>query len=322
MKKYMKGLWLEEGKLTFRDDLPVPEPPHGEALIKILLAGICSTDLELVKGYYPYQGVLGHEFVGMVVSAPDEPSWVGKRIVGEINAFCGVCSECKAGRTTHCINRTVLGIIRRDGAFAEYCTLPIENLHIVPPNVPNDAAVFTEPLAAVLEIQQQVNIRPADRVVLIGSGRLGLLVAYSIVLIGCDLKVVVRRERPKKLLAEKGIHTISVDDVMPRMADIVIDTSGSAGGLLLAKKALRPRGTLVLKSTYQGNTTINLSEFVVDEITLVGSRCGPFPPALNLLNQSLIDTRNLIDGRYPLKDGSIAFEKAAIPGTLKILLEP
>ena len=318
----MKGLWLENGILQYRADIPEPEVPEGEALIQILLAGICSTDLELVKGYYPFRGVLGHEFVGRVISSPSEHAWEGKRVVGEINVSCGQCSECKAGRPRHCINRSVLGIVNRNGVFADYCVLPVDNLHEVPESLSNEVAVFTEPLAAALEIQQQVQIHPSDKVLIVGAGRLGLLIAFSLSLTGCDLKVVARRERPQIILSNLGIETIQVDDVYPRMADVVVEATGSPDGLSLAKRAVRPRGTIVLKSTYKGDVKVNFSEIVVDEITLIGSRCGAFEPALRLLARGMIKPDVLIDGKYHLEDGIQAFEKAASPGTLKILISP
>jgi len=318
----MKGLWLENGDLKYRDDIPRPELPSGEVLIKVLLAGICSTDLELIKGYYPFRGILGHEFVGQVIEAPTDHTWEGKRVVGEINAACGECAECKAGRPTHCENRTVLGIKGRNGVFAEYCTLPIENLHEVPPLLPNEVAVFTEPLAAALEIHQQVHIHPRDRVVLIGAGRLGLLIAFSTVVTGCELQVVVRRNRARKILEKCGIMTMEFEDIQPRMADIVIDATGTPEGFLLAKRAVRPRGKIVLKSTYKGRVNVDLSSVVVDEITLIGSRCGPFSPALKLLEEIVVDPTDLIDGKYKISDGVKALSEAASPGVLKILIEP
>jgi threonine dehydrogenase-like Zn-dependent dehydrogenase len=313
----MKALWLENNQISLRD---VPQPDKtGEALIRIRRAGICSTDLELVRGYYPYNGVLGHEFVGEVVSAPDV-SWIGQRVVGEINAVCGKCESCLSGRPTHCESRTVLGIANRDGVFAEYTALPVENLHRVPDSVPDEAAVFTEPLAAALEIQQQIQIKPTDRVLLVGAGRLGQLVAQTLVLTGCDLRVLVRHAGPKELLAARGIKTITGDEVQPRKWDIVIEATGSPAGFDIACKAIRPRGTLVMKSTYAGELTINFSPLVVDEITIVGSRCGPFAPALRLLERREVDPTFLIAAQYRLEESVKAFEHAARPGMLKVLV--
>jgi len=318
----MLGIWLENQQISVRKDLPVPTSPPGEAVIRTRLAGICSTDLELARGYYPYRGVPGHEFVGEVIAAPDAPDLVGRRVVGEINATCGACEACRAGRPTHCEQRTVLGILNRNGAFAEQFTLPIENLHQVPDTVPDEMAVFVEPLAAALEIQQQVAIHPTDRVLVVGAGRLGQLIAWTLALTGCDLQVVVRRERARSLLAAHHICTLSPAEVPERRFDVVVEATGNPEGFALARKAIRPRGTLVLKSTYAGDLTLNMSAIVVDEITLIGSRCGPFPPALRLLANGLIDPRPLIEARYPMTQGLQALEHAARPGVLKVLLKP
>ncbi len=313
----MKAVWLEKNQISLRD-IPQPDKP-GEALIKIRKAGICSTDLELVKGYYPYTGVLGHEFVGDVVSAPD-PLWIGQRVVGEINAACGHCEACLNGRPTHCEVRTVLGITNRQGVFSEYTTLPVENLFAVPVSVPDEMAVFTEPLAAALAIQQQTPIKPTDRVLLVGAGRLGQLIAQTLALTGCDLHVLTRHSYQRDMLSARGILSISEADIEPRKWDVVVEATGSPDGFNLARKAVRPRGTLVMKSTYAGNIDINLSSIVVDEITVVGSRCGPFAPALRLLERREVDPTVLIAERYQLKDALKAFDRAAQPGVLKVLI--
>src|SRR5512142_808210 len=240
----MNALWLEDNKLSLRD-ISQPRKPN-EALIKIRKAGICSTDLELVKGYYPYTGVIGHEFVGEVVEA-DDVSWVGQRVVGEINVACGQCEQCRNGRPTHCEGRTVLGIVNRDGTFAEFSQLPITNLHRVPVSVPDEMAVFTEPLAAALEIQDQIHIKPTDRVLLIGAGRLGQLIAQTLALTGCDLRVVARHAQQQNLLKARGIRIITEDEIQPWRWDIVVEATGSPSGFALARQAIRPRRTLVLK---------------------------------------------------------------------------
>ncbi len=313
----MQSLWLENNRLSI-NEIPQPEKP-GEALIKIRKAGICGTDLELAKGYYPYTGVPGHEFVGNVIESPD-PAWIGKRVVGEINAVCGICEQCRSGRSTHCENRSVLGIVNRDGVFAEFTTLPLKNLHWVPDEVSDEAAVFTEPLAAALEIQQQVQIHPTDRVLLIGAGRLGQLIAQTLILTGCDLRVVARHSLQKNLLTGRGIHLIDAEEVQHWRYDLVVEATGSPSGFELARKALRPRGTLVLKSTYKGDMTVNFSSIVVDEIQLVGSRCGPFEPALRLLANKQVDPTPLIAAEYSLRDGLKAFGEAEKTGMLKVLL--
>ncbi len=315
----MNALWLENNQISLRD---VPQSQkQNEALIKIRKAGICSTDLELVKGYYPYTGVLGHEFVGEVVEA-DEPSWIGQRVVGEINAVCNQCEQCLNGRPTHCENRNVLGIVNRDGVFAEYTSLPIANLHKVPALIPDEMAVFTEPLAAALEIQDQIQIKPTDRVLLIGAGRLGQLIAQTLALTGCDLRVVARHQHQKDLLKARGIQITSEDEIQPWRWDIVVEATGSPGGFSLARQAIRPRGTLVMKSTYKGEMSVNFSSIVVDEINIVGSRCGPFEPALRLMESKQVDPTVLIDSEYTLGEALKAFEHAAETGVLKVLIKP
>lgn len=314
----MQALWLENQTIALRDR-PQPRVPD-EALIRIRKAGICGTDLEMVKGYYPYAGILGHEFVGEVVAAPD-PSWIGQRVVGEINAACGHCEQCINGRRTHCENRTVLGIADRDGVFAEYTTLPLENLHRVSASVPDDAAVFTEPLAAALEIQQQTQIQPTDRVLLIGAGRLGQLIAQTLSLTGCDLRVMARHSHQQKILTDRHIRLIAEAEIQPRRWDIVVEATGSLDGFNMARKAIRPRGTLVMKSTYKGEINVNFSSIVVDELTIIGSRCGPFDPALRLLEKNEVDPSVLIAKRFKLSEAVKAFEEAARPGMLKVLLE-
>lgn len=315
----MKALWLEDNKISMRD---ISQPRKlNEALIKIRKAGICSTDLELVKGYYPYTGVIGHEFVGDVVEA-DDVSWIGQRVVGDINVTCNQCEQCLNGRPTHCEHRTVLGIVNRDGTFAEYTQLPIVNLHRVPASVPDEMAVFTEPLAAALEIQDQVQIKPTDRVLLVGAGRLGQLIAQTLVLTGCDLRVVARHARQQNLLKARGIRIISEEEIRRWRWDIVVEATGSPGGFSLASQAVRPRGTMVLKSTYKGDMSVNFSSIVVDEINLIGSRCGPFEPALRLMESRQVDPTVLIADEFKLSNALKAFERAAEAGVLKVLVEP
>jgi len=318
----MQALWLEDQSLSFRIDLPIPVPGKGEALIKVSLAGVCSTDLELLRGYYPFSGIPGHEFVGRVVSSPADPAWLDKRVVGEITIACGECETCKSGLPQHCERRKTLGIHAWDGAFAEYLVLPIANLHVVPDHVSDEIAVFTEPLAAAWEILAQVSIGPEHRVLVIGAGRLGQLIAMVLRERECNLQVVTRHTYQRKLLAQLNIQTVSVKDLDPRMYDIVIEATGSSAGFTLAAKSIRPRGTIVLKSTYKGNTKVNFSAIVVDEVTLVGSRCGPFEPALKLLSDRKVDPRPLIEAVYPLAQGISAFSHAARPGALKLLLQP
>ncbi len=315
----MQSLWLEDQSLSMRE-IPRPARP-GEALIRIKLSGICGTDLELVRGYYPFTGIPGHEFVGEVVASP-ESSWLGRRVVGEINAVCGECEQCRHDRPTHCEKRSVLGILGRDGVHAEYTCLPLANLHTVPESVPDQAAVFTEPLAAALEIGQQVHLLPADRILLIGAGRLGQLVARVLALSGADLGVVARHPHQRELLARHGIRLVDEAEVEPRRWDVVVEATGSPSGFELARRALRPRGTLVLKSTYRGEMSVNWSAFVVDEITIIGSRCGPFAPALRLLENGEIDPSDLVSDCLPLAEAVKAMEIARQPGKMKVLLKP
>lgn len=318
----MRALWLDNQKLELRTDIPQPIPADYEALIKVRMAGVCSTDLELLRGYYPFSGIPGHEFVGEVVSSTEDASWIGKRVVGEINIACGVCRTCKSGLPRHCENRKALGIHNWNGAFAEYLVLPLVNLHAVPDSISDEQAVFTEPLAAAYEILEQVQVHPRDMVLIIGAGRLGQLVARVLQTTGCQLVVAARHPRQRELLERQNIRTINAARPDEIKYDIVIEATGSPEGYLLARGYVRPHGTIVLKSTYKGDVLVNLSGIVVDEVSLVGSRCGPFEPALRLLEQGIVDPRPLIDSLYPLVQGVIAFEQAAQPGVLKILIQP
>jgi threonine dehydrogenase-like Zn-dependent dehydrogenase len=296
-------------------------PPAGEARIRVRTAGVCATDLELVRGYMGFSGTLGHEWVGEVLDAP-ERSWVGRRVVGDINCPCGSCATCRAGRPTHCPARTVLGIVGRDGAFAEELSLPVGNLHAVPDNVPDDAAVFVEPLAAACQILEQVHVRPSQRVVVLGTGRLGQLCARVLALTGADVAGVGRNGSTLALLPP-AVRAVPLADA-PREADadVVVDCTGSAEGLSLATRLCRPRGTIVLKTTVHDLGPVNTNAWVIDEQTVVGSRCGPFEPALRLLASGVVDPTPLVTARYPLASGVDALRRAAQPGVLKVLLTP
>ncbi|MGH2541827.1 MAG: MDR/zinc-dependent alcohol dehydrogenase-like family protein, partial [Ardenticatenaceae bacterium] len=271
----------------------------------------------------------GHEFVGVVEQSDDPalgPSGTHARVVGEINAYCGECATCRAGSPTHCPRRTTLGIYRRDGAHADYLTLPTRNLLRVPDSVTDDQALFTEPLAAACEILEQIQVRPTDRVAVIGDGKLGLLVAQVFALTGCDLRAIGRHEAKLALLARRGIAVEVVppgeESALPAgWADLVVECTGNAAGFASARRLVRPRGTIVLKSTYHGTLDVDLSRIVVDEIRLIGSRCGPFAPALRLLEAGLVDVTSLIHARYPLDEAPAAFEHAARKGVLKVVLE-
>ena len=316
----MRGIWLDNKKLHFRKDIPNPNLAEGDVLIRPRLSGICSTDLELVKGYYPFKGVLGHEFVGEVVEAPGYLELEGERVVGEINIVCGNCIHCQGGRSTHCLYRNVLGISGHDGVFADYFTLPAVNLHLVADSIPDEQAVFTELLAAALQIQEQVQINPTDKVLIVGAGRLGQLVAQTLSLTGCTLSVVARYDNQRKLLEKRGIDVLDEDKIPQGSMDIVVDTTGSPLGFDVARSSVRNRGTLILKSTYAGTLDIDASSLVVDEITLIGSRCGPFAPALKLLQEKLVDPASLISTTFPIENGIKAFKKAGEKGILKVLL--
>jgi len=314
----MRALWLENQTLTLKTDCPIPKPPEGEVLVRVLQAGICNTDVELTRGYYPFTGVLGHEFVGVAESG----QFKGQRVCGEINAVppgCA-CQPCVRGDLTHCDQRTVLGILNRHGAFAEYLTLPEGNLHPVPDAVSDDEAVFTEPLAAAFEILEQVKIGPKDTVYVVGDGKLGLLCAQVVATTGCQLTVIGKHAHKLELLARRGLRTATLENLPTRRADVVVECTGSPTGFELARSLLRPRGTLVLKSTYSGKLTLDMSRVVVEEMNLIGSRCGPFPAALQALADRTVDVCSLIHARYPLAEGLAAFSHAQKPGVLKVIL--
>jgi threonine dehydrogenase-like Zn-dependent dehydrogenase len=317
----LEGQPPKPGLLRLADDYPDPQPLPGEARIRITLAGICNTDLEVVQGYAEYRGVLGHEFVGLVDDA-ERPDLFGRRVVGEINISCGVCQTCLAGHPTHCQNRTALGIRGHDGVLAEYLCLPQRNLHLVPDEIPDEAAVFVEPLAAACEILDQVCIRPTDRVAVLGDGKLGLLVAQILALTGCDLTVVGRHERKLAILAGRGIRTQIDTHSLVQTVDVVVECTGKPEGFWTAQQLVRPRGTLVLKSTYHGLVEADLSAVAVNELRIVGSRCGPFPAALRLLAMGLVDVTSLIEAEYPLAKALAALEHAGRRGALKVLVRP
>ncbi len=315
----MQGLWLQDQSLSYRTDLPEPSLDNGAALVQVRVAGICNTDLEVLRGYRPLMGVLGHEFVGRVVSAGDLK---GRRVVGEINIRppgCA-CPACVRGDLTHCHNRRVLGMTDRNGAFSERLALPCENLHVVPDSVADDEAVFVEPLAAACEILEQIEISPRDRVAVVGPGKLGLLCGQVLALTGCALTLFGRRPGALDLARRLGLAAHDVVEAVDSF-DVVVDCTGSPEGFKFARNLLRPRGTYVLKSTYVGDLTVDMSRIVVDEIRLVGSRCGPFPKALQLLADKAVQVTPLVEARYPLSQGLDALDHAARPGATKILLD-
>lgn len=318
----MRALLLDEsGALKLDNDYPDPAPGPDEALIEVTMAGVCNTDLELIKGYMGYRGVIGHEFVGIVKSAPHD-KLVGKRVVGEINIPCGQCPACLIGNKNHCPTRKVLGIFNRDGAFADCLILPVENLHIVPDNVPDIAAVFTEPLAAAFEISRQVLIEPESKIAVLGDGKLGLLISQVISLTRCDLTAVGRHKEKLDILDRAGIKTILDSKLKKeRMFNIVIEATGSPDGLATAMELVKPCGTIVLKTTLARPPEFDMNRLVIDEITLVGSRCGPFDKALNALEQRDVDTENLVSALFGLDDGIKAMKAASNRDKLKILVD-
>lgn len=325
----MRALVLAADGLHLVRDVPVPQPPPGEALIRVRLAGVCATDVELTHGYKGgFAGILGHEFVGEVVAAPSDLAWVGRRVVGEINVGCGDCNLCRRGLSKHCRQRTSLGIIGRNGVFADFTTLPIANLHAVPPELADAQAVFAEPLAAAFELVEQVEITPAQRVYLLGDGRLGLLCAFVLAQTGCDLTVIGRHPAKLALLAGRKLRTVvatpeSLAELARDPADIVVEATGARAGFDDALRLVRPLGTLLLKSTYADQLeSFDLSQLVVDEITIVGSRCGPFPAALAALASGEFDLAPLIDAEFSLDDAITAIAQAEQKGILKVLIRP
>ena len=331
----MRALVYANHSLSFEPRYPDLTLVEGEALIRVLQAGICNTDLEITRGYMGFQGVPGHEFVGMVEEIldssgiPSASPLVGQRVVGEINAACHRpdCFSCQQNMPTHCPNRTTLGIVNRDGAFAEYLTLPIENLHVVPENVTDEEAVFVEPLAANFEILEQVHLKPTESVVILGDGKMGQLAAQVLALSGCEVMMVGKHEEKLALAAKHGVRTYVLADATSfalenrRRVDLVVECSGSAQGLEMALCLVRPRGSVILKSTVSDMSTLHLAPIVIDEIRVQGSRCGPFTPALRALSQRRVDVLPLISARYSLDDGLAAFNHAGQKGVLKVLVQ-
>jgi threonine dehydrogenase-like Zn-dependent dehydrogenase len=320
----MKALRFENSRLSV-EDVRAPSR-EGEAVVRVSLAGVCNTDLEIVRGYAGFEGTPGHEFVGVVESAPGAKHLVGRRVVGEINAGCGRCELCRAGDARHCPARTVLGIVGRDGAFAELLQLPAANLLIVPDEVADERAVFCEPLAAASGITERVSIGERMRVAVVGDGKLGLLCAQALkVLTRASVVLVGRHQSKLDIARRRDIETLRAEDLpasLERAFDVTVEASGSASGFATALRLLRPRGTLVLKSTFHGTTEISAAPVVVDEISIVGSRCGRFAPALELLRRDAVDVDALVHEVLPLSEGVRALELAAAPGVLKVLIRP
>lgn len=317
----MKALRFVNNQLKLAE---VPKPDNeGEALVRVVVSGICNTDLEIVRGYAGFQGTIGHEFVGMVEEGPDAAELQGKRVVGEINAGCGHCALCLAGDARHCPERTVLGIVGRDGCHAEFLRLPARNLLAVPDGVTNQQAVFTEPLAAAYGITEQVEIGPETRIGVIGDGKLGILCALSLRLKSKNV-LLIGKHRAKLAIAEKSdVEGVLLENAgaLKGVFDVVVEASGSESGFATALDLLRPRGKLVLKSTFHGKPEWEAWRVVVDEITIVGSRCGRFAPALDILEKRLVDVEALIDEEFSLSDGMRAMEQAGERGVMKVLLK-
>jgi len=294
-----------------------------EALVRVLLSGICNTDLEIARGYAGFNGTIGHEFVGVVEECTDR-TLLGRRVVGEINAGCGKCDLCRAGDSRHCASRTVLGIHGRDGAHAQFLQLPAINLLPVPDNIPDERAVFTEPLAAACGILERVEITASDRIAVIGDGKLGLLCAQVLALTGASVVLVGKHSSKLHIVERRGIETTSpkLAAKRSRQFDVVVEASGAAAGFELALELLRPKGQLVLKSTFHGKTELDAARIVVDEISIVGSRCGRFGPALDLLTRAAVDVDSLISEEYPLSNGVHAMRRAGETGVMKVLLRP
>ena len=318
----MKALRFENNKLSLAD---VAEPrAENEALVRVTMSGICNTDLEIVRGYAGFSGTIGHEFVGVVERADDAPHLLGKRVVGEINAGCGKCALCLAGDPRHCPNRTVLGIVGRDGAHAQFLALPSRNLLEVPAEVTDEQAVFTEPLAAAFGITEQLRLAPEDKVAVIGDGKLGILCAQALAIVNSNVTLIGKHKEKLKLVEDRGIESLLLPEAekIKRGFDVVIEASGSESGFGLALDLLKPRGKLVLKSTFHGESKWPAWRVVVDEITIIGSRCGRFAPALELLRNGRVEVERLISEEFSLSSGLAAMDRAAQKGVMKVLLKP
>jgi threonine dehydrogenase-like Zn-dependent dehydrogenase len=322
----MRALVFDQS-LTFRPRHPEPPEINGDALVKVRQAGICATDLEILRGYMEFSGIPGHEFIGEVVSAQNQ-DLVGQRVVGEINVVCGRCDLCLSGLSSHCRNRTVLGIQKHDGAFADFLRLPSANLHVLPKTVDDDAGVFVEPLAAAFQILKQIKVdskadssRPRKWVTVLGDGKLGLLVAQVLRNANCPVRVIGKHAEKLALCEKWQIRSRPVKYIVPRHdQDVVVDCTGSAAGFELAMQMVRPRGTIVLKSTAAAGKPMNLAPLVIGEITVIGSRCGPFREAIQALAQKQVDVASLIFRRMHLEQGVEAMDLAGRPGVLKVLL--
>ncbi len=313
-----------DGEIKYITDYPQPVPKNDEALIKISMAGICNTDFEIIKGYLGFKGVVGHEFTGIVEKVNGASrQLIGKRVVGDINCACGICDLCLKGLKTHCLSRKTLGIADKDGAFAEYITLPVDNLFVVPENVADEEAVFTEPLAAAFEISEQIHIKPTDRILVMGDGKLGILISLVLSLTQTDVTLAGRHVGKLAITEAKGIRTINTlaFEIPRKTYDIVVEATGTATGFENALQLVKPRGKIVLKSTVAESKEINLAPVVINEIQLIGSRCGPFEPALRALSKRYIDVKPLIAAIFKPEQIYEAFKRAAEKDALKVLID-
>jgi threonine dehydrogenase-like Zn-dependent dehydrogenase len=334
----MRALFFDGLMPHFIEQYEIPEPEENEALIRVIMAGVCATDIEIMKGYKGFKGVPGHEFVGIVERVVGGyPALIGKRVVGEINLGCGECEYCTKGVEKHCPSRTTLGISEKDGAFAEYLTLPLQNLWEVPDNISDEEAVFTEPLAAAFEVLEQTHIRPTDRTAVLGDGTLGLLVAFVLAQSGLNVVLVGKHKSKLEIAAAENIKTRKIEELQARRGyEVVVEATGSPHGLSAALDIVKPRGTIVMKTTLapDNNNSVqgspvgsgrdigtDLTRVVVDEITLLGSRCGAFPPALAALAKGRVNVKPLVSAIYPLNDVLSALEKTQEKETLKVLLD-
>lgn len=315
----MKSVVLSDGVLEEKD-CAVPKPKNDEGLIRIRMAGICNTDLELIKGYMGFSGILGHEFVGEVVESSDE-KWINRRVVGEINIGCGICEYCLKDRKEHCLNREVLGIYKKDGVFAQYTVLPLKNLLVVPDVIPDEHAVLIEPLAAVLRIFDQIKIKSSSKVALLGDGKLGLLIAKVFQIITVDRLTVFGHHSSKLNLIRSAEIFLKIEDRHIKQFDYVVDSTGTHGGFEQSMSLLKPEGTLVLKSTVAGLSKFSLAPVVIDEIKIVGSRCGRFAPAINILKSGRIDVSDMITAVYKFNDWGKAIESAQTKESIKVLMD-
>jgi threonine dehydrogenase-like Zn-dependent dehydrogenase len=324
----MRAVILEDG-IRFESEHQKPKPGGNECLIRVTLAGICSTDLELAKGYMGFRGVLGHEFVGVVEDGPAD--WIrsrrGRRVVSQINCVCATCDMCTSGLSNHCRNRSVIGIVGRDGCFADYVTVPTENVLEVPESLQNEQAVFAEPLAAAIQVTRQYTFDERSRVAVVGTGRLGLLVAQILSRTGCKLTVVGRNPKSLAFCDRLHLQTIHSDDVTGRGKDgtgdrdVVVECTGAAVGLDIATSMVRPRGTIILKSTFAGSDELNLAPIVIHEINLLGSRCGPFDEALRVLQAGEVEVLTMISKTFSPDKAEEAFVQAASPDSIKVILD-